>query len=153
MLLSCDHEIGYLMSDAMSLCSKCHSNMHPSDGLTSEETVLCSFETSVHQYYKFLQPDVGIRDHTETVLLNLLRDFVCVGCSVMSDSVIPMVYSPPGSSVQGIIQAEYWGGLSFPLPRELPNPGIKPRSPVLQADSLPSAPPGKSSKGLGSHFY
>ena len=33
---------------------------------------------------------------------------------------------------------EYWSGLPFPSPRDLPNPGIEPRSPALQADSLPS---------------
>ena len=38
---------------------------------------------------------------------------------------------------------EYWSGLPFPSPGNLPDPGIKPRSPVLQADSLPSEPPGK----------
>ena len=38
---------------------------------------------------------------------------------------------------------EYWSGLPFPSPGHLPNPGIKPGSPVLQADSLPSKPPGK----------
>ena len=38
---------------------------------------------------------------------------------------------------------EYWGGLPFPSPGDLPNLDIKPRSPVLQADSLPSEPPGK----------
>ena len=38
---------------------------------------------------------------------------------------------------------EYWSGLSFPSPGDLPNPGIKPRSPTLQADSLLSEPPGK----------
>ena len=38
---------------------------------------------------------------------------------------------------------EYWSGLSFLCPRDLPNPGIEPRSPVLWADSLPSEPPGK----------
>ena len=38
---------------------------------------------------------------------------------------------------------EYWSGLSFPPPRDLPDPGIKPRSPALQADALPSEPPGK----------
>ena len=38
---------------------------------------------------------------------------------------------------------EYWSGLPFPPPGDLPNPGIKPRSPALQADSLPSEPPGK----------
>ena len=38
---------------------------------------------------------------------------------------------------------EYWSGVPFPTPEELPNPGIKPRSPALQADSLPTEPPGQ----------
>ena len=38
---------------------------------------------------------------------------------------------------------EYWSGLPFPSTRDLPNPGIEPRSPALQADSLPSELPGK----------
>ena len=38
---------------------------------------------------------------------------------------------------------EYWSGSPFPSPGDLPDPGIKPRSPALQADSLPSEPPGK----------
>ena len=38
---------------------------------------------------------------------------------------------------------EYWSGLPCPPPGDLPNPGIKPRSPILQADALPSEPPGK----------
>ena len=37
----------------------------------------------------------------------------------------------------------YWSGLPLPSPRDLPFPEIKPRSPVLKADSLPSEPPGK----------
>ena len=40
---------------------------------------------------------------------------------------------------------EYWSRLPLPSPRDLPNPGIEPWSPALQADSLPSEPPGKSS--------
>ena len=36
---------------------------------------------------------------------------------------------------------EYWSGLPFPSPGDLPDPGIKPRSPALQADALPSEPP------------
>ena len=39
---------------------------------------------------------------------------------------------------------EYQSGLPFPSPGDLPNPGIEPRSPVPQADALPSEPPGKS---------
>ena len=38
---------------------------------------------------------------------------------------------------------EHWSGQPFPSPRDLPKPGIKPRSPALQADSLPAEPPGK----------
>ena len=38
---------------------------------------------------------------------------------------------------------EYWSGLPFPSPGDLPDPGIEPRSPALQADALPSEPPGK----------
>ena len=39
---------------------------------------------------------------------------------------------------------EYWSGLPFPSPGDLPNPGIKPGSPTSQADTLPSEPPGGS---------
>ena len=38
---------------------------------------------------------------------------------------------------------EYWGRLPFPSPEDLPNPVIKPGSPALQAEALPSEPPGK----------
>ena len=38
---------------------------------------------------------------------------------------------------------ECWNGLPFPSPEDLPDPGIKPWSPALQADALPSEPPGK----------
>ena len=45
----------------------------------------------------------------------------------------------------------YWSGLPFPSPGGLPNPRIEPRSPALQADSLPAEPLGKSKNaGLGS---
>ena len=53
----------------------------------------------------------------------------------------PVEYSPPGFSVYGIIQARIleWVGISFS--GDLPNPGIQPRSPTLQADGLTSEPP------------
>ena len=43
----------------------------------------------------------------------------------------------------GFSRQEYWSGLPFPSPGDLPDPGIKPRSPALQADALTSAPPGR----------
>ena len=54
----------------------------------------------------------------------------------------PMACSPPGSPVHGILQAT-WSRLPFSSPGDLPDPWIKPRSPTLQADSLPSEPLGK----------
>ena len=48
--------------------------------------------------------------------------------------------APPS---MGFSRQEYWSGLSFPSPGDLLNPGIKPGSPALQAESLPSEPPGK----------
>jgi len=47
----------------------------------------------------------------------------------------------PDSSLHGIFQ--YWSGLPFPSPGDLPDPGIKPGSPTLQADALLSEPPRK----------
>ena len=43
----------------------------------------------------------------------------------------------------GFSGQEYWSGLPFPSPGDLPDPGIEPRSPVLEADALTSEPPGK----------
>ena len=48
-------------------------------------------------------------------------------------SATPQTVSPPGSSVWGILQAEFWSGLSFPTPGDLLHPGIKPKSPASPA--------------------
>ena len=45
--------------------------------------------------------------------------------------------------VHGVLQARIWSGQLFPSPGDHPNPGIEPRSPTLQADSLPAELPGK----------
>ena len=55
----------------------------------------------------------------------------------------PMDCNPSGSSVHGISQARILEWVAIPPPGDLPEPGIKPRSPALQVDSLPSDPPGK----------
>ena len=65
--------------------------------------------------------------------------------SVMSDSLWPHELLPARLLCPcGFSQKEYWSGLLCLPPGDLPDPGIKPRSPTLQADSLPSVPPGKS---------
>ena len=43
----------------------------------------------------------------------------------------------------GFPRQEYWSGLPFPTPGDLPNPGMEPGSPALQADFLLAEPPGK----------
>ena len=43
----------------------------------------------------------------------------------------------------GFSRQEYWSGLPFPSPGDLPNLGVEPRSPALQANALTSEPPGK----------
>ena len=69
---------------------------------------------------------------------------VGVSHSVMSDSLLPpwtIVRRAPRS--MEVSRQEYWGGLLFASPGDLPDTGIEPWSPALQADSLPSEPPGK----------
>ena len=65
-----------------------------------------------------------------------------VSCSVMSHSLQPhgiVAHQAPLS--MGFSRQEYWSGLSCLPLGDLPNPGIEPRSPALQTDSLPSEPP------------
>ena len=52
-----------------------------------------------------------------------------------------VAYQAPQS--MEFFRQEYWSGLLFPSPGDLLNPGIEPGSPALQADALPSKPPGK----------
>jgi len=53
-----------------------------------------------------------------------------------------VAYQAPPS--MGFFRQEYWSGLPFPSPGDLPNPRNEPMSPSLQADYLPSEPPGKT---------
>ena len=57
--------------------------------------------------------------------------------------VTPWTVAPQAPLSKEFSRQEYWSGLPFLSPGGLPNPGIKPESPALQADSLQSAPPGK----------
>ena len=55
-----------------------------------------------------------------------------------------VTYKAPWS--MGFSRQEYWSGMPFPSPEDLPNPGIEPGSPALQTDALPSEPLGKPTK-------
>ena len=55
----------------------------------------------------------------------------------------PILCNPMDYTVHGILQARILEWVAFPSPGELPNPGIEPRSPTLQAGYLPAESPGK----------
>ena len=76
----------------------------------------------VHKYYTCLIRNVG-GGGLVAKLCPTLCDPMAIACQV------------PLS--MGFSRQEYWSGLAFPSPGYLPNPGIEPGSPALQADSLP----------------
>ena len=57
--------------------------------------------------------------------------------------VTPGTVAYQASPSMGFSREEYWSGLPFPSPGDLPDPGIEPRSPALETDALTSKPPGK----------
>ena len=65
---------------------------------------------------------------------------VAQSCSTLCD---PMDLAYQASPSMGFSRQEYWSGLPFPSPGNLPNPGIEPGSPALQTEALPCEPPGK----------
>ena len=85
--------------------------------------------------------DTGKRTRRGTMQDEVKWVKVAQSCLTLCD---PMECSPPGSSVHGILQAP------FPSSGDLPNPGIKPSSPALQADSLPAEPQGNPPRRLWS---
>ena len=69
--------------------------------------------------------------------------------SVVSNSLRPHgLYNPPDSCLWNSPGQNIGVGLPFPPPGSVPSPGIQPRSPALQADSLPSEPPSNRIQGL-----
>ena len=75
---------------------------------------------------------------------------VAQSCLILCD---PVDQSPPDSSVHGILQARVLEWVAISFSRDLSNPGIKPRAPALQTDSLPSEPPGKPKYCMLSLMY
>ena len=63
----------------------------------------------------------------------------------------PVAHQSPLS--MGFSRQEYWSGLPFPSPGDLPNPGIEPRSPAPQADALTCEPPGFGVTKAAVHYF
>ena len=100
--------------------------------------VTASISTSSVTSWKSLEFHILIPVFIAT---NLKWSEVAQLCLTLCD---PMDYSLQSSSAHGIFQARVLEcGLPFPSPGDLPDQGIEPRSPALQADTLLSEPPGK----------
>ena len=68
---------------------------------------------------------------------------VCVqSLSRVQLSATPRTVARQAPLSMGLSRQEYWSGVPFPSPGDLPGPGIEAGSPALQADALPSEPPG-----------
>ena len=63
--------------------------------------------------------------------------------------MIPLTVAYKAPPSMAFSWQEYWGGLPFSFPEDLPNPGIEPRSLALQVDALPSEPPGNPDNQIG----
>ena len=76
-------------------------------------------------------------------------NFVCVSVTQSYLTLeTPWTVAHQAPLSKGFSRQEYWRGLPFPSPGDLPNPGIEPTFPTLQVDSLLSEPPGKSPQFL-----
>ena len=83
--------------------------------------------------------------------LKLLDQFAfCIDAQSFLTLGTPWTIACQASLPMELSRQEYWSGLPFPSPEDIPNPEIKPRSPALQANSLPSEPLGKP-KNTGVH--
>ena len=84
-------------------------------------------------------------DGASTLCLSVLNSLTflrspcwCLVASVMSDSVRPLWTAACRSPLSmGFPRQKYWSGLPYSLPGDLPHPGMEPRSPAFQAESLP----------------
>ena len=78
----------------------------------------------------------------------MLTHFSCVQLFVT-----PWTVAHQAPLSMGFSRQEYWNGLPFPSPGNLPDPGIKPGSPAVQADSLPFVPSGKTYAHKHTHTH
>ena len=80
-----------------------------------------------------------------------ILEWVLSHVSCVQLSVTPWTMALQAPLSMGFSRRKYWSGLPHPPPGDLPNPGIEPRSPALQAHSLPAEPQGKpKNTGVGS---
>ena len=88
------------------------------------------------QYIRQTLTDIKGETDSNTIIVQSLAQSCPTLCN-------PWTVAHQAPLSMGFSRQEYWSGLPFPSPGDLPDPGIKPRSPALQEDALTSEPPGK----------
>ena len=78
---------------------------------------------------------------------------VFVSCPWCPTLVTPWTVAKQASLSLEFFRQEYWSELPFPSPGDLPEPGIEPGSPALQANSFPSEPPRKPFSYVTGHNF
>ena len=111
--------------------SRCPCHTHVLSRMETQETRRRGGDTT----------QVGVRPRAWAPRSTLSIEPLVLVCQLCL-TVIPTV-APQAPQSMEFSRQEYWSGLPFSSPGDLPNPGIEPKSPALQADSLPSEPPGK----------
>ena len=113
---------------------------------------------NVQHCYYFLHVDIQSSLHhlLKRLYFAVILDGTVCQSEVKSLSRVRLFVTPWTIAHQaplsmGFSRQEYWSGLPFPSPGDLPDPGIELRSPTLQADGLASALPGKPLYKLGTH--
>ena len=101
------------------------------------------FSKSTIPHFLYLPPNETWKMEAKGLLLHSIRLVIIVKVKVKSLSRVRLFATPWTVAHQappsmGFSMQEYWNGLPFPSPGDLPNPGITPRSPALQADALTS---------------
>ena len=114
----------------------------PDLGLEYVSLISPALAGRVFFFFFFLSLMLPGKPYTHTYIYMCIHIYMYVHAKLLQSCLTlcdPMDCSPPGSSVR----QEYWSGLPCSSPGDLPDPEIKPRSPVLQAVSLSSEPPEK----------
>ena len=111
-----------------------------------------AWQATVHEVTESDMTEATWRGHMHSAASYM--EVWCVICSGVSRlSATSWTVVCQATLTMEFSRQEYWSDFPFPSQRDLPNPGIKPESPALQADSLPSEPPGMPLYCLTHSFY